>query len=224
MTRTLLITPLAEEQHLLVEGFRRRDAGAVGRTIGPIAVHDIQSLGLVVAHGGHGKTQFGIQTRYLLDALPSVERVVCVGAAGGLAGGVAIGDLVVALATHEHDYWVRFVERPQPRFAGDPELLEQLRGLPPTTDFQIHFGIVASGDEDIVDRERGAALHEQTGALAVAWEGAGGARACALSGTPFVEIRGVTDSADHDAATDFETNLALAMDNVADLVGNWLRG
>ena len=47
----------------------------------------------------------------------------------------------------------------------------------------------------------------RTGALAVAWEGAGGARACHFSGIPFLEIRGITDSADSDAASDFRATL-----------------
>jgi len=57
----------------------------------------------------------------------------------------------------------------------------------------------------------------RTGALAVAWEGAGGARACHFSGIPFLEIRGITDSADSDAASDFGANLEGAMRNVAAL-------
>lgn len=53
---------------------------------------------------------------------------------------------------------------------------------------------------------------------AVAWEGAGGARACKFSGVPFLEIRGITDAADHSAASDFEKNLEVAMYNIALLI------
>lgn len=221
--RTLIVTPLEEEQHLLVQSLRQRGAEAEGQPIGAIQAHAIPALDTMVACGGHGKTQLGIQTRYLLDTIPTPKRVICTGAAGGLATGIAVGDIVVAVITHEHDFHVKFVQRPQPRHPGDPDVLEQLRQLPVPRACQVHFAIVASGDEDIVDRERSAALHEQTGAAAVAWEGAGGARACALTGTPFVEVRGVTDSADHDAAADFETNLALAMDNVAGFLWPWLQ-
>ena len=220
---TLIVTPLHEEHHLLVQSLRERGVEAEGQVAGAVHAHVLPSLDVTVAHGGHGKTQFGVQTRYLLDTLPSVARVLCAGAAGGLATGIAVGDIVVAVVTHEHDYHVKFVQRPQPRFAGDPVLLEQLRSRPQPDGYGVHFGVVASGDEDIVDRERGVELHEQTEALAVAWEGAGGARACALTGVPFVEVRGVTDSADHDAAANFETNLALAMANVADFLLPWLR-
>ena len=56
----------------------------------------------------------------------------------------------------------------------------------------------------------------------MAWEGAGGARACAFNGVPFIEVRGITDGADHAAATDFEANLTLALGHVAELVTRWL--
>ena len=73
----------------------------------------------------------------------------------------------------------------------------------------------------MVETERKRALHESTGALAVAWEGAGGARACAFNRIPFIEIRGVTDTADHNAASDFEENLEVAMCNLATLTTCW---
>ena len=56
----------------------------------------------------------------------------------------------------------------------------------------------------------------------VAWEGAGGARACTFSNIPFVEVRGVTDTADHNAPTDFERNLEVAMESIAALVTAWI--
>jgi len=71
--------------------------------------------------------------------------------------------------------------------------------------------------------ERGRELREVTGALVAAWEGAGGAKACQFSKTPFLEIRGVTDTADHNAATDFKANLETAMGHIAALITTWLQ-
>ena len=77
-----------------------------------------------------------------------------------------------------------------------------------------HFEF-ASGDEDIADSKRREAIRKKTGALAVAWEGAGGARACKFSGVPFLEIRGVSDRADRLAAVTFLLNMKRAMKGVA---------
>ena len=55
----------------------------------------------------------------------------------------------------------------------------------------------------------------------VAWEGAGGARACAFSQVPFVEVRAVTDAADHQAPSDYDANLEVAMNNLAAFLTSW---
>jgi adenosylhomocysteine nucleosidase len=89
--------------------------------------------------------------------------------------------------------------------------------------FQVNFAPVASGDEDVMDIDRREAIHKLTGAFAVAWEGAGGARACQFSNIPFIEIRGVTDLADNNTVSDFKTNIESVMDNMAVLIISWLK-
>jgi adenosylhomocysteine nucleosidase len=163
-----------------------------------------------------------VQTQHLLDHAPPLEAVICLGAAGALSDDLAIGDLVLASETVEHDYTERFSPRPLPRFAAEARLLDALQRLPHSTlPFGVHVGIIASGDEDVIELERAAALREATEACAVAWEGAGGARACAFSGVPFLELRGITDTANHQAPADFRTNLQRAMANAAALILLW---
>jgi adenosylhomocysteine nucleosidase len=111
---------------------------------------------------------------------------------------------VVATETVEHDIPNHFGPPLLPRFGGAATLIEFLRGVhPPRNAFTVHFGPIASGDEDVVAVARQEALRRRTGALAVVWEGAGGARACHFRATPFMEIRGVTDGANSSAAADF---------------------
>lgn len=221
---TLVITPLQKELEPLVEGCLRLGFPAENGTVGRLPVVQFPGLGLSVARGGIGKAQFALQTQHLIDAGPGWSRVICAGAAGALADELAVGDVVIARETIEHDYNNKFSQRPKPRFTGDAGSLAALQAVSPALDaFKIHFGLVASGDEDVVDGERRNVLRQSMEALAVAWEGAGGARACAFSQVPFVEIRGITDTADHNAATSFGTNLALAMDNIAQLLVAWHR-
>ena len=240
--QTLVITPLQKELEPLVEGCLRLGFHSENGVVGRLPVVQFPQLGLSVARGGVGKAQFALQTQHLIDNGQGWSRVICAGAAGALSDELAIGDVVVASETVEHDYNNKFVPRPKPRFAGDAGSLAALRSAadarsssrsaadarsssqsaaskaPP---FKVHFGLVASGDEDVVDGDRRDVLRVSMEALAVAWEGAGGARACAFSQLPFVEIRGITDTADHNAATYFETNLALAMGNIAQLLVAW---
>ena len=220
-----VVTPMVEELvgiriHLLQAGFGD-EKGSVGR----LPVTCFPELGLVLAVGGVGKAQFGVQTQYLLDSGPAYDLVVCAGAAGALSDEVSVGDVVVATRTVEHDYTGRFEGCPLPSFDGDSGVIEGLRRVPVSPDeYGVFLGPIGSGDEDIVDLERRKVLRGMTGALAVAWEGAGGARACRFSEVPYVEVRGITDGADEGAPEDFQTNLRLAMRNVGDLLARWLTG
>ena len=221
--RRLIITPMREELDFLLQGCTKHGFHAESATVGRLPVVRLPDLGVTLARGGLGKAQFALQTQHLLDTCGDWDLIVCAGAAGALVDGVCVGDVVVATTTVEHDYNNKFNKRALPKFDGARTAIANLRSVSHSAkSFSVHFGPIASRDEDVVETERKRVLHESTGALAVAWEGAGGARACAFSRIPFVEIRGVTDTADHNAASDFEENLGVAMNNLVTLITAWV--
>jgi adenosylhomocysteine nucleosidase len=176
-----------------------------------------------VAPGGHGKTQFAVQAQYLIGQFPSTELVICAGAAGSLSSQLSVGDVVVGTETVEHDYRQLFASRPLPRFPGDGPSIDALRRLVRrVSGFQVAFDVIASGDEDVVESERAQAIRDQTGAVCVAWEGSGAARAALFNGIGSLEIRAVTDAADKEAPQRFDANLPIAMSNLASLLRLWL--
>lgn len=114
----------------------------------------------------------------------------------------------------------KFARPTMPRFSADASLIARCRAaVQELDDVRVHFGAIASGDEDIVGEARRTELRASTGAIAVAWEGAGGARACQFSGVAFLEVRGITDFADVNGPRDFARHLAVTMQNVALVVG-----
>ena len=214
---------MREELDFLLQGCTKRGFHAESATVGRLPVVQFPDLGVTLARGGLGKAQFALQTQHLLDTCNDWDLIICAGAAGALVDGVCVGDVVVATKTIEYDYNNKFNKRALPKFDGARTAIANLRSVSQSVKaFSVHFGPIASGDEDVVETERKRVLYESTGALAVAWEGAGGARACAFSGIPFIEIRGVTDTADHNAASDFEDNLEVAMNNLATLITTWI--
>lgn len=216
------LTPLHEEHDFFLKSLMRRGFAVQEAHIGKLPAKIFPQLKLTLVHGGHGKTQFGIHTQHVLDHASQFELVICAGAGGALAEGVNVGDVVIATTTVEHDYNLKFVRRPLPRFDGDAKTIAIVQQLDVSHwQFNVHFGAIASGDEDVIEATRGAELRDRTGGLIVAWEGVGGARACRFSGVPFLEIRGATDTADHTAPGDFETNLERAMDNIAAVMVAW---
>lgn len=218
----LVVTPLEEEYSDLYQSLVALGLKSDTDRIGKLDVHCFPEINMTLARGGHGKTQFGIQTQHLLDHA-NFDLVICAGAAGALAPEVRVGDLIVATSTLEHDYNLKFAIRPKPRFAGDSQSIEEIKALDLSdAGFKVHFGIMAGGDEDVIEITRGAELRELHGALAVAWEGIGGARASAFSEVPYLEIRGATDTANHEAPTLFYMNLKVVMKNIAFLLYRWL--
>ena len=189
---------------------------------GILACHESSELQIIVAQGGLGKAQFGVQTQYLLDRIDGVDAVLCVGASGSLSSDCAIGDVIVGTKTVEHD--VRHHNRRKmPEFQSDVAITNSFRSLPPKErTFAVRFGPVASGDEDIMNSDRKAELRNQTDAIAVAWEGAGCARACYFNNVPFGEIRAITDFANHRAHEDFHEHLEMAVGNLAKLIVDYL--
>jgi adenosylhomocysteine nucleosidase len=222
---TLLVIPTQKEYAFFLESCLNREIQAEDLIIGKLPVMRFPDLDLVLSQGGLGKVQFAIHTGHLLDIASDWDLVICAGAAGALVDYLTIGDIVVATETVEHDINNKFGDPLIPRFKSDAKITDSLRSeAGKCSSFQVHFGPIASGDEDVVDADRREALHSLTGALAVAWEGAGGARASQFHNLPYVEIRGISDKSDEDAPLSFEENLRRVMDNVATLIITWQKG
>ncbi len=157
----LIIVPTETEQAHLVSAFAK--------------------VGATVEESKHGRLatcqEFAVQTQHLLT-VREWRLVICAGSAGSLSDELSTGDVVIATETVEHD--IRKIARPMmPRFTPSKSLIDRCRAaVQDLTSARVHFAAIASGDEDIVGDARRAELRASTGAVAVAWEGAGGARAC----------------------------------------------
>ena len=219
---TLVVIPTPEEVEAFLGSFRARGFQALPTLIGKLQCNAIQSLGILIAPGGHGKAQLALQTQYVIDRVPNIERVICAGAAGRLDNDLRLGDVIVSTHTIEHDYKTRFNPKPSPRHLSDAQLVDRFRRTSETNpfSFKVYFGTIASGDEDVVDRIRAEELRRECDAHCVAWEGAGASRAAAFNDLPFVEVRVVTDGADPDTPSHYAENLHHVMTNVVDLLSN----
>ena len=212
-----VITPIPEEFHGILKVFDQGWQSHTRRRAGRIEVCEYRNGEVIVAQGGIGKVQFGITALHLLDNLSDLCLVICAGVAGSLARTINVGDVVIGTASVEHDFRPSAPDPPLPRFDGSAQHIFAIRQMSTLgkTSFGVHFGPIASGDEAIVDPLRASELGRKTGALAVAWEGAGGARAAAFSEVPYLEIRGISDMSDYGASNTWMANLPTAIRNVA---------
>ena len=179
---------------------------------------------LLVAQGGLGKVDFAVRTLHLIERGPPLDGVICLGTCGALTTDLAIGDIVVATETIEHDFNRKLTEGPIPSFESDPSLLSAFEAAQTSLsdDISVAYGPIASGDEGIDSSARARELIDKTGGIVAAWEGAGGAKACDFAGVAYIEVRCVSDLADEDAMTDFRENTPRAMLNLARLIAHAL--
>jgi adenosylhomocysteine nucleosidase len=213
----LTLVPTTRELDALVAAFKDMDVAGKPITIGRLDAISYLGGRALVAEGGLGKAQFAVQTQHSVEAIPDLSVALCLGSAGGLNSELNIGDVVVATETIEHDFNRGLIPGPLPEFEGDARFISAVRAsrsfdeLP----FAVKFGRVASGDEAIITTTRAAEVTNATGAIAVAWEGAGGARACRFAEVPFVEVRGISDMANEEAESVFFENIPATMKNLA---------
>jgi adenosylhomocysteine nucleosidase len=158
-----------------------------------------------------------------------VESIVFTGLAGGVAPGLAIGDIVVAerLIQHDLDASPLFPRYEVPLlgvsiFPADPRLVERAAAAgeafaadaqrqlgPVATELgvrqpRVHRGLVASGDQFFASSEAVAELRARLpDVLAVEMEGAAVAQVCHEYGAPVCVVRTISDTADHAAHLDF---------------------
>ena len=218
----LVVTPIEQEFEAFTNTLEKFGHIGTSLSVGRLSTMTYDGGEIVLAQGGLGKAQFGVQTQHLIDNLDNISVVVCAGTCGRLDNSLSVGDVVVGTQTVEHDFnrALTLIKLPQPTFQGDAALIKALRVIADTGSLpcNLRFGGIASGDEGIASEKRIREVSEITGAIVVAWEGAGGARAAQLSGIPFLEIRGISDGAGENAFEEFWANIPMAVSNVAAVV------
>ena len=155
------------------------------------------------------------------------DFVINTGSAGGLGSGLKVGDVVIGTQTAHHDvdvtafgYAIGHVPRMPARFESDPALCAAAEKAAAAFEHAaVHRGLIVSGDQFVHSSESVAEVRRHfPDAQAVEMEAAAIAQSCHRFGVPFVVIRAISDLADEQADTSFETFLKTASVHSAKMV------
>jgi len=224
---TAVIGAMDEELEALLEGLEERREGRLG----PFVVHfgRLEGRAVALARCGVGKVNAAALTQAVLTL--GAARVLFTGVAGAVRPGLRVGDLVISKDAVQHDLDVRPLgyrlgEVPGETWSwsADARLAElALAAAAELRDVRAVLGRVASGDVFVADPARARALRATFGADCAEMEGAAAAQVCAKWGVPFVIIRSISDTADHEAQVDFRAFTPLAAARAKQVVRGILR-
>ncbi|MCB0407831.1 MAG: 5'-methylthioadenosine/S-adenosylhomocysteine nucleosidase [Bdellovibrionales bacterium] len=212
--KTLVLCPLKPELNVLLDFLKNEGIELHETLLKTKKSFHSPKLSCIFACGGHGKSRFASTTHKFLVEVPTIETVICLGTAGSLAPPTKPLDVVVGTSSIEHDS----KEGPNDNKLAtyeSPAAKNLQKSKLQNRSFQVHFAPIASGAEDIVSSTRAKEIYEKTGALAVAWEGFGGACTAHAASKTFLEIRGITDNANPHAYEDFQKNLTVTIQNAS---------
>ncbi len=183
---------------------------------------------VLITEGGIGKVNAAMTTAALIAA--GATQVIFTGVAGGVHPELRVGDIVVSTDCIQHDvdvtalgYELGVVPGESLSWEADGALrdlaLEAAREL---EGIRAVEGRIASGDQFVASREKVQWLWQTFGAACAEMEGAAVAQVCAKHGVPFVVIRSVSDTADHDAQVDYREFMPLVARHAKQVVRGML--
>jgi len=196
-------------------------------------VHGVlEGVRVVMATCGIGKVNAAALAQALAAA--GVARVIVTGVAGGVDPALRVGDLVVSVDAVQHDVDVTGLGYELGEVPGEPRVwqadvalrdaaLAAARDVAERDGVRAMTGRVASGDVFVADPARVTALRAGFEASCAEMEGAAVAQVCARWGLPWVVVRSVSDTADHDAEVDFRAFTVVAAERAVAVVLGTLR-
>ena len=180
---------------------------------------------VVLALSGIGKVNAALSTALVLQHRP--DFVINTGSAVGLGSRLKVGDVVIGTQTAHHDvditafgYAIGHVPQMPARFESDPALCAAAEKAAAAFEHAaVHRGLIVSGDQFVHSSESVAEVRRHfPDAQAVEMEAAAIAQSCHRFGVPFVVVRAISDLADEEADTSFETFLKTASVHSAKMV------
>lgn len=186
-----LVDALDEDQKQTRSGFIFH-TGAIGR-------HEV-----VLVASGIGKVMSALAVSYLVQ-LFEVDAIINSGSAGAVSPSLKVGDVVLADKLAYHDVDVTAFGYNYGQMAGQPlyyesssYFLSEMKKL--KSDAIV--GLIVSGDSFVTDTAP--ILDHFPAALATEMEGASIAQAASSLKKPFLIIRAISDTADHEANVTFD--------------------
>ncbi|HIQ59851.1 MAG TPA: 5'-methylthioadenosine/S-adenosylhomocysteine nucleosidase [Candidatus Merdivicinus intestinavium] len=182
---------------------------------------NIGGIPAAALYSGVCKVNAAIAAQTLISRF-GATAVINAGVAGGIDPDVGLFDVVVTERCAYHDVAEDILTEFHPWmpsfwFESDSRLLAAARRAAGRAGCPVRFGNTATGEQFVTDGGR-AALRKRFAPLSVDMETAAAAHVCYVNRVPFLAVRAITDTAEHDGAENFEQNCEKASGIAAEFV------
>ena len=183
-----------------------------------------KSIQIVLAYSKIGKVFSALSAATMIEHF-GCEQILFSGVAGGINPALKIGDLIIATKLCQHDLDITAFGHPLGFVPGGSVLVDTdstLNGLAievaKEQGIKLHQGIVATGDQFVYLSERKKFIQESFKADALEMEGASVACVCKALSIPCLVLRSISDTAEGEAAADFDEFLKSSSKQSADFL------
>ena len=192
----------------------------------------ISNKKVIAVKCGIGKVNAARTTQILIDKF-DVDKIINIGAAGGVNPDLKIQDIVIGERLVQYDFDVSSsgdYEKGEIQGVGkyiksDYELINVCRRVLEKRiekDVNVIIGTIATADIFCSDPEDAKKAREEFEAECVEMEGAAVAQVCYLDKVPFLVIRGISDTPDGENEMEYYTYCHIAAKRAADLLQDLL--
>ena len=176
---------------------------------------------LIMAYSGVGPVNAAIAAELMIECF-GAGAIIDAGTSGGLSHDVRIMDTVVSERVSYHDLPPDILTEYHPWltencFRPDSRLLALAREFSSKAGYTIRFGATVAGSSFIEGSAR-EEIRKRLDPLAVDMESAAVAQVCHASRIPFLSVRTITDTAEHDGIGSFHENCLRAARQSAETV------
>ena len=174
---------------------------------GTLGKHDV-----IVVRSGIGKVAASVTTSLLIQQY-GVNMVINTGSAGGIGEGLQVGDVVFSekLAYFDVDvtgFGYEYGQLPAGMplyFEASQYIIDEMKKAAQKTGQQVRSGLIVTGDSFVNSPEKIAEIKSHfPEALACEMEGAAIAQTARQFNIPFLIVRAISDTADHQATMSFD--------------------
>lgn len=192
---------------------------------GTLGKHDV-----IVVRSGIGKVAASVTTSLLIQQY-GVNMVINTGSAGGIGEGLQVGDVVFSekLAYFDVDvtgFGYEYGQLPAGMplyFEASQYIIDEMKKAAQKTGQQVRSGLIVTGDSFVNSPEKIAEIKSHfPEALTCEMEGAAIAQTARQFNIPFLIVRAISDTADHQATMSFDEFIDEAGKRSAEMVIEFL--